>query len=274
MVVLWSKGIQPYVLNKSVSPVSLFVWEPVLHQYHSTSTMVAITKSLLAVAVAFTSLASCLDHANLSGRNDTIEAVADPVKVDSGGSYMRTARLKNGDILAAYSTSDGNDTTIRTVLSSNGGDSWEKLGEVVRGPSSTRDIGNAYPLELPNGRIVLAFRNHDKEEDTNYGFTWFRITLCESKDGGKTWEYVSQIADRQARDRFTGLWEPFLRIGEDGYLQAYISYENSSGDQDNIMRKSTDGGKTWSDPRNVSGDGVDARDGMVGIADTGNGTLM
>lgn len=241
----------------------------------SSSTMVVLKRSLLAATVAFTGLAGGLSDfsAYLSRREVTIEASSDDLQVDNKGAYMRAAKLENNDILGVYTVIDDSVATIRTVRSSDGAKSWESLGSVSKGPSSTSDIDNAFPLELPDGRLLVAFRNHNKEEGTQNSFTWYRITLCESTDGGKTWRYVSQIAERQATGS-NGLWEPFLRLAEDGSLQAYYSLEHSSNDQSNVMKTSKDGGKTWSNLVQVSGTDADARDGMVGVADTGNDTLM
>ena len=63
-----------------------------------------------------------------------------------------------------------------------------------------------------------------------------------------------------------GNWEPFLRLARDGTLQIYYSRENSAMDQDSMERISTDGGKTWSAARIISGSGITARDGMLGVA--------
>lgn len=64
----------------------------------------------------------------------------------------------------------------------------------------------------------------------------------------------------------TGLWEPFLRIARDGSLQIYYSRELSGSDQDSIQRVSRDGGVTWSADKTISGAGIVARDGMLGLA--------
>ena len=235
-----------------------------------------LARSLFAAAVALTGLSSGLSDSNthLSRREVAIEATSDAVQVAKAGSYMRATKLENGDLLGTYAAVNGTNRTIETVRSSDGAKSWEHVAQVTTGSASTSEIDNAFPLQLPDGRLLVAFRNHDKEQGTSDEFTWFRLTLCESTDGGKTWQYLSQIAQRDATERNTGLWEPFLRIADDGSLQAYYSVENSADDQDNVMRTSTDGGRTWSEPVQVSGSNITARDGMVGIAETGNGTLM
>lgn len=62
--------------------------------------------------------------------------------------------------------------------------------------------------------------------------------------------------------------EPYGRIARDGSLQIYYAAENSLIDQDILMRRSTDGGLTWSDPPTiVAGATTTGRDGMPGCTD-------
>lgn len=200
-----------------------------------------------------------------------VAPVADPVVVDIGGVYMRTTTLSDGSIFGAYAAGDGPNRIIRTTRSPDGGATWQPLGVVAGSPADTTDLDNPYPLQLPNGDILVAFRNHDR---TGSGYSHYRITVCASTDGGVTWGFRSQVYERGASG-VNGLWEPFLRIAGDGTVQAYYSSEVAAGDQDNLMRWSADGGVTWSaDAIIVSGGGVLARDGMIGIAPLGAGNLM
>lgn len=232
-------------------------------------------KPLLAVAVAVSRLVAAhpFSHDIQDRQVDaSVVPVADPVVVDAGGVYMRTTTLGDGSILGGYTGFDGPTQILRVTKSTDGGASWSIIGSVDSGPSATREIDNAFPLALPDGRILYAFRNHDKVPGG--GYQHYRITVCVSEDGGVTWSFLSHIDERAPNGR-NGLWEPFLRIARDGAIQAYYSAENSDGDQDNIMRASTDGGRTWSGIYGMTGGDVNSRDGMIGIAniDT-NGNLM
>ena len=140
-----------------------------------------------------------------------------------------------------------------------GGNSWQTIGEVTRGPSNANDIDNPYVLQLPSGRVLCAFRNHSKDPSTG-AYTYFRITVAYSDDLGKTWKYLSTPASEPGP--VNGNWEPFLRNAQDGSLQLYYSRENSAADQDTLERFSTDGGKTWTAPQTISGAGITSRDGM------------
>lgn len=196
-----------------------------------------------------------------------------PVVVDPNGRYFRVSSMNNGSMIGGYAESDGDDTVLRVVQSTNGAASWQPVGDVVRAPSATRELDNAFPFQLPGGRILYAYRNHNKE---NGVFSYYRITLSFSDDGGETFHVLSHVDERAAATTFkNGLWEPFLRLANDGTLQCYYSSENADNDQDSLMRYSKNGGKTWSDAIIVSGKDVTSRDGMTGVAPIDdNGNLM
>ncbi|KAI0430438.1 glycoside hydrolase family 93 protein [Xylaria sp. FL1042] len=193
------------------------------------------------------------------------------IVIDPVGVYIRVTSLKDGGLLAGYAATDGTQHVLRAAKSTDGGQSWFHQGEVYRADKTNYDLDNAFPLQLPSGRILYAYRNHDRP---NSVYTYYRITVSYSDDGGSTFKYLSTVAQRAASG-VNGLWEPFLRVANDGTLQCYYSGENSSTDQDGYMRQSSDGGLTWSSPITISGSGVTSRDGMIGVANIdGNGNLM
>ena len=194
---------------------------------------------------------------------------------DGGGGYMRATRLQDGSILGAYAWGGGDAHILRTVRSTDNGATWETRGVITAGNSDQHDIDNVNVVQLPNGTILAAFRNHDKPGGN---YSYYRITVCQSTDGGWTWTYLSQV-DERARGNNNGLWEPFLRVARNGNVQCYYSSETQNfangADQDNIMRVSTDNGRTWGNWIGVSGQGMTSRDGMVGVAELdGKGSLM
>lgn len=231
-------------------------------------------KYLLTLAVGLTGLVASHPFTSLEPRQAAINPVEDPVVVDGGGVYMRVTTLPDGSLLAGYTGFDGPTRFLRVSKSTDSGRSWETIGSVDSGPSDTRDMDNAFPLALPDGRILYAFRNHDKVAGGEY--TYYRITICVSDDGGVTWRFLSHVNEHahnpSARN---GLWEPFLRLTRDGVIQCFYSSENNNGDQDNIMQASYDGGLTWSGIYGMSGGDVNSRDGMIGVANIdNNGNLM
>lgn len=142
-----------------------------------------------------------------------------------------------------------------------------------RGNIATHDIDNPFPIVLSSGRVLYFYRNHDRKTDGTY--TYFRISVSYSDDGGVTFKYLSTVDERVASG-VNGIWEPFVRFMNDGKtLQCYYAAENNAGDQDILAKTSTDGGATWSSFYGVSGSTVTARDGMPGVAPIdNNGNLI
>jgi hypothetical protein len=197
-----------------------------------------------------------------------------PVLVDPRGVYMRVTFMSDGSLLGAYTGAETGVNILRAVRSTDGGNTWGYLGEVFRGDPAFYDIDNAMALQLPSGRLVYAYRNHDR---ANGRYKWFRISMSYSDDGGRNWKYLSTVEEKAPAPNgdASGLWEPFLRIARDGSLQCYYSAENNTPDQDGFMKYSRDGGLTWSRWMAVSGGDVVSRDGMIGVAPTdNNGNLM
>ncbi|KAM0482549.1 hypothetical protein ACHAPX_003068 [Trichoderma viride] len=191
-----------------------------------------------------------------------------PVVIDANGIYIRASPLNTGGLITGYTAHENGQSILRLAESTNGGSSWSFVGEVYRANSTAYDVDNAMPLQLPSGRIVYAYRNHDRTGNT---YTYYRITLSYSDDGGKTFLYGSTVEQQAATPNTpNGLWEPFLRVAADGSLQCYYSAENNGADQDGYMKRSTDGGLTWSNWIKVSGDNITSRDGMIGVANLDN----
>lgn len=183
----------------------------------------------------------------------------------SGGTYPRATRLRDSSILGVYTAFQSGSSVLLTVTSSDNGASWSPLGEIARGPSNANDIDNAYLIQLPapSTRILCAFRNHSKDPTTGR-YTYFRITITYSDNGGRSWQFLSEAAGNSGPVQ--GSWEPYFRNAVDGSLQLYYSHENSAQDQDTLQRVSRDGGATWGATVTVSGAGITARDGMVSVA--------
>lgn len=190
--------------------------------------------------------------------------VSDAVVFGEDGTYPRAIKGADGTLFGAYTNTQGDNTTIVSVLSKDDGASWKQQGTVDTGAKTTKDVDNPYVHELPNGHLLCAFRNHDRASPTTYSF--YRITVCISEDSGASWTYLSTPASDPGG--LTGNWEPFLQQGLDGTLQLYYSRENNATDQDSLLRRSSDGGQTWSTAQVISGNGLETRDGMIGVAHT------
>jgi hypothetical protein len=184
-----------------------------------------------------------------------------------GGTYPRLCRLSDGSILLGFTRFEPNPADPKVQFrvlavhrSTDNGATFHPHGIVDR---CVRDCDNMFLLEVPNtdgiGRpkILAAFRNHDFAPDGKH--SWYRITVCVSENDGKDWSYLSQAAEKPTAPN--GLWEPFMRIGRRGEIQMTFSQELSHIDQDTMFLTSEDQGKTWSQPRAVTGVGEQLRDG-------------
>ncbi|KAF5350117.1 hypothetical protein D9756_009219 [Leucocoprinus leucothites] len=183
------------------------------------------------------------------------------VNPGQGGTYPRLTTLHDGSILAVVTAFSGANHILTVTRSTDGGNSFQAWGTVA---TATNDLDNGNLVQLPNGDIVCTFRNNDR--NANGVYTFYRITACVSHDNGRTWSFLSQV-DQRTANGVNGLWEPFGRVARSGALQIYYAAENNGGDQDILMRSSTNGGATWSGVTTVAGATTAGRDGMPGCAD-------
>lgn len=199
----------------------------------------------------------------------------------TSGTYPRvnSVTYANGStaLLAGWTdtTDSGANKILRVAQSPDDGASWTTIGSVAQGAAATQELDNPFLLQIaPGGRLLYAYRNHDIDASTG-DYTYYRITVSYSDDFGASWLFLSQVVERGATATNNGLWEPFLRLANDGTtIQCYYSSEDAADDQDNFMRTSNDGGATWSDDIYVSGQNVTSRDGMTGVAVVSGDALM
>ncbi|PVH79476.1 glycoside hydrolase family 93 protein [Cadophora sp. DSE1049] len=226
-------------------------------------------------------LLAVLSHSLVAAQKSTPSLSGAPIDLTGnnvGSAYPRANYLSNGNILAAYTAfpPGTNNQVLTLVTSSDNGLTWSRTGTAASKSIAAGTLDNPYPFQLPSGRILLAFRNHDI--DSAGKFVYYRITLSYSDDLGANWKYLSDAMIVDASPDFeNGIWEPLMRLGVDGTLQMYYSHERAAEDQDNVYLTSADGGATWSKTEiPVSGSNHNGRDGMVGVAGIreGNGTNL
>ena len=154
------------------------------------------------------------------------------------------------------------DRAIGFVRSTDGGKTWEGYSQATKHPKQ-EDLANAFPLQLSDGTVLVAFRHHTVDKAI------YRLEVCASHDQGKSWKFRGTIATGSV-----GLWEPFLLELPDKTLQAYYaSEEGIKPDQRLEMRSSADGGKIWGRPITVARK-RGSRDGMPGVVRRADGTLF
>ena len=141
-----------------------------------------------------------LDHR--TAIQPSVDPTAIPLSPTGGGTYPRLLNVQ-GAILAAYKVLSNGVSTLLISRSTDGGKSFSAWGSVTSG---TGDIDNPDLIQLPsNGPIICTFRNHDKDASGNYVF--YRITAVISKDGGRSWSFLSQVDQRPAANpNENGLW--------------------------------------------------------------------
>jgi sialidase-1 len=142
--------------------------------------------------------------------------------------------------------------------STDDGQTWRWLSQIpVRDGDSHTEYHELHAVETEDGRIVCHVRNHNK---ANAGET----LQCESSDGGKTWSKPQSIG-------VWGLPSHLMRLKDNRLLMTYGHRRKPLGNQ---ARLSTDHGRNWSEPIELSGDGITGDLGYPSTVELDDGTLV
>lgn len=166
--------------------------------------------------------------------------------------------------------------TIYAMRSVDGGKDWNFISEVfnlkneIEKRREKEEVTNAFPLQLPGGRVLVAFRHHTyyKNKEGKIIRIIYRIEVYYSDNFGKEWHFLSKFQGE------TPIWEPFLfKASKNSPLQMYYAREIENYEQDIVMRESYDDGETWGEPRVVSHT-AGRRDGMPSVIELSRGTIF
>jgi hypothetical protein len=140
------------------------------------------------------------------------------------------AQLPDGTLVASFFTYPS--TTVRIIRSFDDGKTWEQTPRQICAPFHSLATDGP-PLVLPDGSMLLGAYGAEKQDSP-----FEAIGIFASRDRGETWQYLSTIRAPHEMS------EPGLARLRDGTLVVITRPEGA-------LSWSKDGGKTWTEPRNL-----------------------
>lgn len=122
------------------------------------------------------------------------------------------------------------------LRSMDGGRSWsQRIKTIVNSPHG--------PVQLGDGRLLYAGKQLWNEEK--------KVGVCESKDDGRSWQWLAEIPARAGDDARRNYHELHAVEAGDGTLVAQIRNHNKANAGWTLQSDSRDGGRTWAEPRPI-----------------------
>ncbi|HWQ90324.1 MAG TPA: sialidase family protein [Clostridia bacterium] len=121
------------------------------------------------------------------------------------------------------------------IRSTDGGLTWSpRYSSIVNSPHG--------PVQLSDGRLLYA--------GVELWSASRKVGVCESRDDGQTWRWLSDIPTRPGDD-YREYHELHAVETADGRVVVQIRNHNSKNRDETLQTESTDGGKTWSEPHGI-----------------------
>lgn len=121
------------------------------------------------------------------------------------------------------------------LRSEDGGRTWSaRQDSLVNSPHG--------PIQLRDGRLLYMGKDLWREGG--------RVGACESRDDGKSWTWLAGIPARAGDD--PGQYHELHAVETaDGQIVCQIRNHNKTNAGETLQSESSDGGKTWSEPREI-----------------------
>jgi len=121
------------------------------------------------------------------------------------------------------------------IRSTDGGVTWSARYDcLVNSPHG--------PVQLSGDRLLYAGKELWKPAERN--------GVCESTDDGQTWKWLAEVPTRQGDDP-REYHELHAVETTNGRIVLHIRNHNKTNAGETLQSESTDGGKTWSEPRSI-----------------------
>ena len=194
-------------------------------------------------------------------------------------------QLSSGEVLATRTQCKSSETLVVCSCSKDGGRTWRELSTIARVPGK-QDLGDGHLIQLKSGEVLYSFRQNFTSGGAKEART-YSIRVAASRDGGKSWQPHSVVAESTAasdalRGAPRGLWSSFLLAMRDETLLCFYDDE-ATPDREGfhghqwLMAKTWDPRqKAWVQPVIVSRGPSQqlSRDGMASVVELESGRLL
>jgi hypothetical protein len=121
------------------------------------------------------------------------------------------------------------------IRSTDGGVTWsQRYDALVNSPHG--------PIQLSDGRLLYAGKDLWREGE--------RVGVCESTDDGQSWRWLAEIPPRDG-DKHEEYHELHAVETADNHLLVQLRNHNKANERETLQCESSDGGKTWSQPKAI-----------------------